>query len=55
MSMHTECATCGNANLAITRFQLQSPHRSSDNLRLYRVRVIFSAAALPANWTNGTT
>src|SRR4029077_19257137 len=36
--MHTGCATYGNATLAITLFQLPSPHRSGGTLRPYRLQ-----------------
>src|SRR4029079_19545781 len=36
--MNTGCATYGNANLAITLFQLPSPRRSGGTLRPYRLQ-----------------
>src|SRR6185312_8261310 len=45
--MHTGCATYGNANLAITLFQLPSPLRSGGSLRPYRPQSDICASALP--------
>src|SRR5262249_62399633 len=45
--MHTGCITYGNVNLAITVFQLPSPHRSDGSLRLFKPRSDISASALP--------
>ena len=45
--MHTGCATYGNANLAITLFQLPSPHRSGGTLRPYRLQSDICASDLP--------